>query len=417
MSERKTLETFGRRRKPDYVRIFREGVHGVTRIRVQWKQGALLKTESFPDTRKGIAEAKAFAEGVHERLQTRAPEAIAPISLRGLFDKHVAAKDTVWRASTLRLLTWRWGKLELAIGRRTAAHTISRETLDDLKRALLKNHSPNQVRLAIKAVTSVLRWAVDRDLIPPTKATSYAVEFSKDIERSGPVMAEYSGNERERVLAQLDPRDSRNWRTFVYTTLLAYCGPRQRAARYLEWDDVDLVDGTLTWRPETDKTGAGRVQPLPRPVLEALWVAYGWRLAFGYTGRFVFFRPGAGSRDPNPNFRSPGRAARRAKAHPDIPWSYAAFNGALRRAEKAAGIVHVDYRAAHGFRRGIAGDVHAKTGSSKKAAEWIGDKSTRIVEKHYILRRDDELRATADLVSTGNETQRATNDGDPEESK
>jgi integrase len=198
-------------------------------------------------------------------------------------------------------------------------------------------------------------------------------------------MAEFTGDERARVVAQLDPRDSRQWRAWVLITLFAYCGPRQRAARYLQWTDVDLERGVIRWAPETDKMATERFQPMPTPVLEAFWVAYGWRVAQGYTGRFVFY------------------AAARSVRDDDRPWTYQAFSAALHKAEERAGMTKTKYRGAHGFRRGIAGDIHAATGSSKSAADWIGDRSVKVVERHYLLERDEELRKTAALVTKGGE--------------
>lgn len=398
MTNRKSLYTFGRKRKPDYVRVFKEPAHGVDRVRVQWRENDQTRTESFDDTRKGIAEAKAFAEGVHERLQMREGEPMPPISLRKLFEAHLAAKTTEWRPNTLRLLRWRWGKLELAVGRHTPAHLLTREQLDTLKNTLLETHSPNQVRMAIKAVTSVIRWGVDRDLIPPTKVVTYTAKFSKDIAASAPKMDEYKAEDRAKVIAQLDPRDARQWRPWVLSVLFAYCGPRQNAARHLEWRDIDLEAGAITYRLELDKMGSVRVQPMPEPVREAFYVAYGWRCASGYTGPFVFFAPGKGARDLSNSQTLSARQAQRDARKADKPYTYQAYNRALHEAEGRAGVATVKYRAAHGFRRGIAGDVHAKTGSSKTAADWIGDRSTRVVEKHYLLEREEELRKTAGLV-------------------
>ena len=34
---------------------------------------------------------------------------------------------------------------------------------------------------------------------------------------------------------------------------------------------------TVRWRPDFDKLRFDRTQPLPQPVIDALWVAYGWR--------------------------------------------------------------------------------------------------------------------------------------------
>jgi hypothetical protein len=47
----------------------------------------------------------------------------------------------------------------------------------------------------------------------------------------------------------------------------------------------------------------------------------------------------------------------------------------------------------------VSGDIHQQTGSSKKAADWIGDRSTAVVEKHYILTRDANLEEAAELVT------------------
>jgi integrase len=384
---RKVVFVLGRRRKPDYVRGYKLVVKGRPLVRVQWTEHGQLRTESFDDTRKGIAEAKAFAEGVHERLQLRKPADIPPVTVHALWQAYVTAKVDSWRATTLRNKSERWGKFELYVPPRTHAHLVTQEILDGFKRTLIttptkrgKPRSVNQVRQMIETVTAVLRWGVDRDLIPPTKAATYQPEFSRDAKRQVVEMAEFSSDERAKVLAQLDPRDSRQWRAYVLTVLFAYCGPRQSAARHLEWRDVDLEREAITWRPELDKMAHERVQPMPRPVLEAMWVAYGWRCTQGYDGPFVFY----------------GVQQRRKLA--GKPWTYQAYAKALHDAEARAGIDAVKYRAAHGFRRGIAGDVHAATGSSKTAAEWIGDKSVKIVERHYILSRDEELRKTATLV-------------------
>lgn len=405
--KRQRLGALGRKRKPDYVVWFREPVRGVLKIRVQWRPigETSPRTESFADTRKGLADAKSFAEGVHEELQQRRSEAPTPISLRSLLEKHIASKTTEWAANTLRLLKWRWGKLELHVGRSFPAHMLTREHLDALKNALLEHHAPNQVRLAIKAVTSVFRWGVDRDLIPPTKVTGYTARFAKEIEQRAPKMAEYSAGERRSLAEQFNPRDARQWRPFVATVVMAQCGTRADAALAVRWDDIDFDAKTVLWRAENDKTGRDRVQPLPEPVVEALHVAYGWAFACGYSGSFVFFRPGAGVVDRGSTSRrksyATARSLARAAAKPDKPWTYQAYIAQLRKAEATAGIKYIKYRGAHGHRRGVAGDVHSKTGSSKTAADWIGDKSTRVVEKHYLLTRDDELRKVADIVGEG----------------
>lgn len=384
MAARTVIDTYGRKGQRGYVRVFKETANGASVVRVEFRKLGKRRIESFDDTRKGIAEAKAFAKGVHDE-QTAAPAKVtdyAPLTLRELRDRHVAAKTSEWRANTLRLLYWRWDKLELYMpdGQHTPAASVTREDLDGLKNDLLKKHSPNQVRMAIKAVTSVFRWGVDRDLIPPTKLVTYTAKFSKDVENAAPKMGEFSATDRAKIMAALDPRDSRQWRAWALSTLFAYCAPRQTAARHLEWPDIDFAAGTIRWRPETDKMGGERVQPMPEPVRDAFWVAYGWRIAQGYTGRFVFYS-----------------AKQRMRAD-DRPFTYQGYAAALDEACGRAKVNRDKYQGAHAFRRGVATDIHERTGSTRTAADWIGDKSVKVVDRHYIKTRQEGLKRTADLV-------------------
>src|SRR5690348_6506829 len=308
-----------------------------------------------------------------------------------------------WRPRTLELKTERWGKFELfARAGAEPAELITRESLDAFKRQLMSlGHSVNQVRQILQTVTSVFRWAVDRDLVPPTKVVNYRPEFGRDALRQVAKMTEYRSDEREQLIAALDPRNPAQWRAWVLMTLFAYMGPRQRAARHLEWRDVDLVNGRITWRAELDKMGDEKTRPMPDAVLEAMWVAYGWRCFDEYSGPFVFYGVQRRTRG-QPLRRDPHRAKRKESLDnidvEEKPYTYAAFWQQLQGAEARAGITHVKYRAAHGHRRGVAGDVHRMTGSSKDAADYIGDKSVRVVETHYLLEREEALRELAGKI-------------------
>lgn len=388
---RKEIETHGRKRKPGYVRVFRETIGSRSLVRVQWteigKPG--LTTESFDDSRKGLAEAKAFAEGVHDRLTAKLPlVSYEALTLRGLWDRYVAAHVNAWRAKTLESATNRWQKMELMLGRNTLCTAVTPERLDTVVTDLLNTltsqrrvRSANQVRSMVALLTAAFRWAeVERQLLPPSLVSNYRVKLSKDAARQVVETEEYREEDRLKVLAELDPRDSRQWRAWALTVLFAYCGPRQTAARSLEWRDIDLQAGTIRWRPELDKMGSERTQPMPSPVLEAFWVAYGWRLSQGYTGRFVFY------------------GVQQRRQDRDAPYTYQAYIYQLHEAETRAKVAPILYRGAHGFRRGIAGDVHEATGSMRTAADWIGDKSVKVVDRHYVKTRADALKRTADLV-------------------
>lgn len=379
---RKGIETFGRRGQRAYVRVFTETAHRRPVVRVRWSEAGGTKTVTFEHTRKGIAEAKAYGAGVHDRLTERRAELVAPVTVQELYEKYVTAKVDSWRVRTLENKNARWRKFILFAGKATLAAHITRETLDGFKRAMVANgHSVNQVAAHIECVTAVFRWGVERDLIPPTKVATYRAEFSKDAKRQVQEMGEYSRAERDQLIAALNPKDSRQWRAWALTVLLAYCGPRIRAALHLEWRDIDLEGWRIHWRPELDKMGEDRWQPMPEPVRDVFWVALGWAQRDGYDGVFVFYAPAA---------------KRRAAGE---PYTYQAYNYALREAETRAGIAHMKYRAAHGHRRGIAGDIYAVTRSTKDAANWIGDKSIRVVDEKYLLEREEELRRLAAIAA------------------
>lgn len=439
--QRKTLESFGKKGRRNYVRIVREPVDGISRIRVMWKEPH-RQMESFQDTRNGLREARAFALGKHEALTSPAPAVVEPITLRQGFEKYVTAMVDEWSDNTLRLRRWRWGKLELYAGRDTLARDITREVLDGLKRALLAKHAPKQVRQAIKEITGVFRWLVDRDLIPPTKVTNYTTGFKKAILRSGPTMGEYSREEREKIVAALDPRNPSQWRAWVLNVVFAFCGPRQTAARYLELDDVELHEpdfsvykntgnpgfgGRIHWREETAKNSEDWWQPMPAQVAEAFWVALGWRQFDQYVGRFLFY--GVQRRTRGQALRRDRHRSKSKESLADIevdekPYSYAALIDQLHKAEARAGIETIKYRGTHAHRRGVGGDVHAATGSEKRAADYLGDRSIKVVRQHYLLGREEDLKDTAAIMENRsepkgpqqlrNEMQRPTTEGGPD---
>lgn len=392
----KKLFSFGQPRRAGYVRAVLERVRGRDMVRVLWKDAAGRHAQSFEYTRKGQAEAKAFALGVHEQMLTPPAVTIAAISIRELFEKYLVANMDAWRPRTLELQRQRWSKFELFAGRSTPAHMVTREKLDEFKRAMVGNkHSVNQVKISISYVTAVFRWGVDRDLVPPTKVVTYKAKFGRDAKRQVITMAEFTADERHRLIAEFSARDANRWRAWVLTTLIGLCGPRQQAARSLEWRDIELEEprfdaelgrvvyaGTIHWRPELDKVGTEGWQPMPEPVAEAFWVAHGWAVRARYTGRWVFFAVQQRLRDR------------------DLPWTYQAAVKMLHDAETRAGIPHIKFRGYHGFRRGISGDIYELTGSEKAAADWIRDKSMKVVRDKYLLQREDALKRTAVMVGT-----------------
>ena len=107
-----------------------------------------------------------------------------------------------------------------------------------------------------------------------------------------------------------------------------------------------------------------------------------------YDGPWVFF-----SRDARNRSRADGRVQAGV-------YRIQSLSAALGKAETRAGVEHLPYRGAHGMRRMVAGEVNAKTGNPVLAMHYIGDTDMKTM-KRYLKRRDDRLRAVADMWTTG----------------
>lgn len=399
---RKPLPGFGVKgrlgKRGQLVRGVRE--RGLARI--LWTEDGQRKAASWPDTPEGRAEAKAFGEGVVERLKllangVSATPTIQPITVRELWKAYQLAEFDRLRPLTRRNYQARWQLFEAFFTPHRFAHELTREHLDAYRKSLKgSGYVPGQVKDHVEHVKRVYRWAVDRDLLAPTKVVTYSVRFARDEKRTK--IAEYSRDEATRILAQFDPRNPRAWRSYVATVVLAFAGPRQRAALHLEWRDVDFAARTVRWRPELDKTGKDRTQPMPAIVWEAFLIAYGWRISAGYEGPFVFFRPA--KRVLEGGYRT-RRAVARAASVVDKPWGYQAYLRKLRLAETAAQVPYIPLRGAHGFRRLVVGDVLERTGNLVTAGQYVGDTDVRVLTESYVRERPEQLRHVADSFGTG----------------
>lgn len=385
-------------RRGQSVRAFKE--HDLARVLIV--EHGRRRMESWPNTPAGRAEAKAYAEGSHERLTQKKSIEIPPITLREMWEAYWLAEQPGLRSKTQLNYKGRWKPFETFAGRDTHAHTVTLERLDEYRKALTElGRAVNQIGLHISAVKRVFRWAIHRDLAPPNKIPEYRFKVKRGEKRIE--MEEYRTEDQVKILAEWDPRSSRAWRPYVATVLFAYSGPRKSAALQLEWPDVDLEQSRIRWRSETDKIGRARWQPMPAPVVDAMWIAYGWRIANGYTGPFVFFGGTAASRGAVRALREWEKDAKhkrvgaRPRAIADKPWSYSAYIAALRKAETAAGVPYIKYRGAHGWRRMAAGNVLELTGNADLAMKWIGDKDPRIMSR-YLKERDDQMAGVAEQL-------------------
>jgi integrase len=375
MTNRKRIATFGRR--PHTVKVFSEETASGKYCRCQWNVRGLVKTQSWPDTGTGRREAKAFGETL--ALELAGPKQLErrELTLGELWVLYSTAEFGGLRRKTVINYNESWRKWEIFAGRETTAISITRERVEEFAKALRKSGiAASQIVKHMKRVRLALEFAVDRGMIPPTKATTVRIRIGKD-ERS-PETVEYEPEAALKIIKALDPNDARQWRAWVFFSIDHYCGPRSNALLHLQWDDVDERARTITWRAKWDKKGDDYEQPFPSQVLDALQVARQWRERQGYDGPWVLYSP-RGDRS---------RCI-----------TYGGINWMLHEAEERAGVERVHMNAMHRFRRGAARNVLEATGGDAHAAmAYIGDKDLKYATK-YLKPRNQRLREVADLLS------------------
>ena len=105
-----------------------------------------------------------------------------------------------------------------------------------------------------------------------------------------------------------------------------------------------------------------------------------WARRAGYGGDLVFF------------------GAQERTQTKDKPYTYQALNAALLRAEEAAGVPHIAYRAMHGYQRTAGGNVLDATGDPYQAMEWLGQTDLRSTMR-YLKKRQVRQRELARIVA------------------
>lgn len=375
----KELGTHGRS-----VRVFIESFKDPRRqelVRVQWRENGQLKTESLPNSRDNQKTARAFADGVADRLKLQGAGPRERVTMRVLGERFLLAHPVpeTWRPKTRKTWVARWKVWIAFIGPDTPVDTVMPETLDAFRARLrAQDVAVNQIANHVQLVKSVYVFARERKYISENAIAGYRMKLSRDQRRLE--VPEFTLDECARILAQLDPKNSRQWRAHVAIVLDAMLGGRSNALLNLEWRDIDLAARTLRWRPELDKLAKDRVQPLPRDAVRALRIAKVWRRRIGYEGPFVL--PGA-----------------KGKRKFERSYTYQALNYTLRAAAQRAGVEWIPYRAMHGFRRMVVNNVLALTGNLTRAGQFIGDTDARTLSRSYVRARPEELRDVSQSLS------------------
>jgi site-specific recombinase XerC len=386
----KTLARMGKH--GETVRVVEEtGSARGKRVLVIWREllhpGAKKKSRkilTYDATPEGRAEARAAADGVHQGLQVRRRDGpTAPplaMTLHALFARFAEARFPLIRQVTRDNYRGAWRKWEVMWATEFPADNATLAMLDEfVAQEIRLKRSVNVTRILVQIIRGIHRWGLSRELLTRNRLEGFRWQAPKDAKRYEP--GEYRSTEFEALLAQLDPTFGRDWRAHSVLMLVGHQGVRIRTALHLRWEHLDLTRARILWPAQYIKKGQDFEQPLTFGGYAAVLTARYQAARVGYTGPWVFF----------------GNRRARWNTAADGPLTYGAVWLRLRQAEKDAGIPHEAFRAFHGMRRGVVGNVYDDTGDIRAALEMIGDSDLKQA-KSYLKKRDSRIVKAADSI-------------------
>lgn len=366
----KDIATFGE--WGSRIRVYEQIVGGNRLVRVRWRQNGKRRTESWTYTAENKKKALAFAKGISEGRE--APEEKKEITLRELWESFTETVFPTLRPKSQKLYREFWAPWELMWGKGFVVEKTTLPMANEFRIALTKQGKAlSTIRHSIETVKMVYRWGQMHDYFQVNKLELYRFKIAKEQRVDPP--AEYSGDEAERMIAQLDPNRADQWRAYVAVSICRYQGARQNAVLHLKW--TDLTDKQVTWRKEWDKMGNEWTQPLRQPTKDALSIAWKWREKSGYEGEWVF-----------------PKATKKSKG--DV-YTIGALWQAIKKAETRADVARLPRRGGHGLRRLLAGDVARATKDGILAMRSIGDTDMKQAPK-YLQKRDEDLEEAFSLL-------------------
>jgi integrase len=230
-------------------------------------------------------------------------------------------------------------------------------------------------------VRIVYNWGERHELIRVNKWHLFIYKVAKE-KRTKP-RAEYRSDEFLKIWKALDPTKRGQWRAWVAVGLLGIYGNRQTEILNLQWPWI--TGDAVRIDPSVVKTGEESILtlfPLTRAILK---VAREWAAREGYSGDYVLF---AG--------QYAGRRHQNKKPH----YSIQSLTDAIHLAEgRAAGVEQVKWRAGHGFRRGLVGDLADETGDVMLALQAVGDRDISMAPRYRLRRNDKVDRAVQDRAA------------------
>jgi integrase len=367
------------------------GEHGAT-VRV-FKQGELWRvqcrakriTRSF----KGPG-AKARAFGYAERLGTGVQEAALTTATVGdLWASYRESSDyTQLRERTRALYAELWALFTSFVPSTRPADEVTVLTLEELRRALETTPRPrapkglalSSVRHVIGLVKTVWNWGERFEVLHRNRIHAFRFRIGKDQRVESP--DEYTAEELQKLLKVLSFDVIGERTAYCIMAVLGYQGARVKAVTRLRWEDIAWEDDAIIWRAKWDKQGREWDQPMRAPT------------------RAILARLHAAVGEPTEGWVFPARKAT-AKQPVYTPNSFWLM---LTKAEARAGVEQKSGRAAHGFRRGVAGNVMDATGSSALAMEAIGDRDPKMADK-YVKRRRGRVGKALRSLDQGDKEQ------------
>ncbi len=363
---RKRIGTFGKRGA--LVRVDEVLERGVKKYEVICGSKANRTQKSYPGTPAGKKEAEAYAEGY--QLEMAKPKTVAAppaLTTREMWLGYQEATFPALKVRSKQLYAENWRRWEQYFGRERLAESMTLADANGFRAELERvGLATKTIQSAIEQARAVYNWAERSEVIGRNRWHQFRFKVAKD-RRTKP-RAEYRQHEFLSIWRQFDPTDSDQWRPHVAIGLLGLYGMRQTATLRLQWSDVRADH--IVFRAENDKQGEEHLMPMLPLTRELLAVAKAWRERNAYTGPWLFY---------------PGQKTSKSDTYTiQSLWS------ALYKAEERAGIPSIKYRAGHGFRRGLVGDLLEAGNDMDLALKSIGDRDPRMA-KHYAIKRDERI--------------------------
>lgn len=387
--QRTTLYAYGRHgdkvralidRKRDRVEVLYRDLAGVRRKRI------------YPNDARGREEAVAWADTfkVEREQMRRDGERPAPITNRDLWTAYVNSPAwTNLRDASRVTYRNRWMKWQQFIGRDAEAGKVRATDIDAfIVRAQQTGMVLNQVRQCFNVARTVYKWGQTRDLLLGTVFAVYRWRQPRDAQPMKP--DEYTEAEWVKLIAKSEAQHAKRWRIHVALMLCHATGQRMNAVRHLRWQDV--TGGVIRWPAQWQKQGKELVRPLTWDAIAALETAKYWRRvgqgARVRRDRKVASRPAA---------LLSGDWVLFAEHRKGQPVSYSSMHHALGELERLAKVPHRDYRAFHGFRRKVVGDLGEKLSDRMDALEYVGDVDPKMLGS-YDRREGERMKKAADAM-------------------